>query len=113
MYYYQPGARYAHALNLAFFGPNLAGLVLVVPLATVTLMRLSRRFLPNGQDRPFLLLWLLPILPVIDQMVVGYGLSTPIRTGATYTTVFENGFYGLGVEKIAMCRDIPGRELPL
>ena len=101
VYYYMPGARYAHALNLAFFGPNLAGLVLVVPLATVTLMRLSRRFLPNGQDRPFLLLWLLPILPVIDQMVVGYGLSTPIRTGATYATVFENGFYGLG-EPVAL-----------
>ena len=96
VFYYQPGFRYIQAANLAFFGPSSAGAVLAAALVTVALLGLSRRFLPNGRDWPILLLWLLPILSAFDAAAVGFGLSTPIRTGATLPQVLQEGVYGLG-----------------
>ena len=96
IYYYQPGFRYVQALNLALFGPSSAGAVLAGCLVTVALLGLTRRFLPNGRDWPFLLLWLLPVLPVFDEIVFGLGLSTPVRTAATASGVLLLSVVGNG-----------------
>ena len=96
LYLYQPGFRYVQAANLALFGPSSAGAVLAASLVTLALLGLGRRFLPNGRAWPFLLLWLLPLLPVLDAIATGLGLSTPVRTHATYPQVVRWGIFGFG-----------------
>ena len=96
IYHHQPGFRYVQALNLALFGPSSAGAVLAGCLVTVALLGLARRFLPNGRDWPFQLLWLLPVLPIFDKIVFGLGWSTPFRTAATFSEVLSLSIVGNG-----------------
>ena len=95
IYHHQPGFRYVQAINLALFGPGSVGSALAGLLTTVALLGLTRRFLPDRRDWPFLLLWLLPILLVVDRVAfLGFGLSTPIRTGATFPEVLYLSIVG-------------------